>query len=161
MSRRRARRKTRSPAGCQVRRRRAVTKFMNTLMERRQEVGRRAHRLRRLRQHRRASSSDDPLTVFHEGARQREAGRRGAARAASAAPPTRCRSKCDPSAARRSAIRWLIQAARDRSATARRCTRSSSAELLDASNHRGNAVKKREDTHKMADANKAFAHYRW
>jgi small subunit ribosomal protein S7 len=36
-----------------------------------------------------------------------------------------------------------------------------SAELLDAFNRRGNAVKKREDTHKMADANKAFAHYRW
>ena len=36
-----------------------------------------------------------------------------------------------------------------------------SAELIDASNNRGNAVKKREDTHKMAEANRAFAHYRW
>jgi small subunit ribosomal protein S7 len=35
------------------------------------------------------------------------------------------------------------------------------AEILDASNNRGNAVKKKEDTHKMAEANKAFAHYRW
>ena len=40
-------------------------------------------------------------------------------------------------------------------------TAKHSAEVLDAFNRRGNAVKKREDTHKMADANKAFAHYRW
>ena len=57
------------------------------------------------------------------------------------------------------AIRWIIQAARDRSGHS--MTEKLSAELLDASNSRGNAVKKREDTHKMADANKAFAHYRW
>ena len=57
------------------------------------------------------------------------------------------------------AIRWIIQAARDRSG--RSMTEKLSAELLDAFNRRGNAVKKREDTHKMADANKAFAHYRW
>ena len=38
---------------------------------------------------------------------------------------------------------------------------ASSAELLDAANNRGNAVKKREDTHRMADANRAFSHYRW
>ena len=57
------------------------------------------------------------------------------------------------------AIRWIIQAARDRSGHSMR--EKLSAELLDAFNRRGNAVKKREDTHKMADANKAFAHYRW
>src|SRR5579883_3495388 len=57
------------------------------------------------------------------------------------------------------AIRWVIQAARDRSGHS--MTEKLSAELLDAFNRRGNAVKKREDTHKMADANKAFAHYRW
>jgi small subunit ribosomal protein S7 len=57
------------------------------------------------------------------------------------------------------AIRWIIQAARDRSGHS--MTEKLSAELLDAFNRRGNAVKKREDTHKMADANKAFAHYRW
>jgi len=49
--------------------------------------------------------------------------------------------------------------ARDRSGHS--MTEKLSAELLDAFNRRGNAVKKREDTHKMADANKAFAHYRW
>ena len=57
------------------------------------------------------------------------------------------------------AIRWIIQAARDRSGHS--MTEKLSAELLDAFNRRGNAVKKREDTHQMADANKAFAHYRW
>jgi small subunit ribosomal protein S7 len=57
------------------------------------------------------------------------------------------------------AIRWLIQAARDRSEHS--MTEKLSGELLDAANRRGAAVKKREDTHRMADANKAFAHYRW
>jgi small subunit ribosomal protein S7 len=56
-------------------------------------------------------------------------------------------------------IRWLISAARDRNE--KTMTERLSAELLDASNNRGNAVKKREDTHKMAEANRAFSHYRW
>jgi small subunit ribosomal protein S7 len=56
-------------------------------------------------------------------------------------------------------IRWLITAARDRNE--KTMTERLSAELLDASNNRGNAVKKREDTHKMAEANRAFSHYRW
>jgi small subunit ribosomal protein S7 len=56
-------------------------------------------------------------------------------------------------------IRWLIAAARDRNE--KTMTERLSAELLDASNNRGNAVKKREDTHKMAEANRAFSHYRW
>ena len=56
-------------------------------------------------------------------------------------------------------IRWLIAAARERNE--KTMTERLSAELLDASNSRGNAVKKREDTHRMAEANRAFAHYRW
>ena len=56
-------------------------------------------------------------------------------------------------------IRWIIIAARDRNE--KTMTERLSAELLDASNNRGNAVKKREDTHRMAEANRAFAHYRW
>ena len=56
-------------------------------------------------------------------------------------------------------IRWIISAARERNE--KTMMERLSAELLDASNNRGNAVKKREDTHKMAEANKAFAHYRW
>ena len=57
------------------------------------------------------------------------------------------------------AIRWLIAAARGRSETT--MTARLSAELLDAAENRGTAIKKREDTHRMADANKAFSHYRW
>ena len=57
------------------------------------------------------------------------------------------------------AIRWLIGAARKRNETT--MVDRLSGELLDAANNRGAAVKKREDTHKMADANKAFSHYRW
>src|ERR1700745_1791363 len=56
-------------------------------------------------------------------------------------------------------IRWIIAAARDRNE--KTMTERLSAELLDASNNRGNAVKKREDTHRMAEANRAFSHYRW
>ena len=56
-------------------------------------------------------------------------------------------------------IRWLINYARSRGEKG--MTAKLSAELLDAFNGRGGAVKKREDTHRMADANKAFAHYRW
>ena len=57
------------------------------------------------------------------------------------------------------AIRWLIIAARARNE--KTMVDRLSAELLDASNNRGSAVKKREDTHRMADANRAFSHYRW
>ena len=57
------------------------------------------------------------------------------------------------------AIRWLIDYSRKRSETT--MVDRLSAELLDAANNRGAAVKKREDTHRMAEANKAFSHYRW
>ena len=57
------------------------------------------------------------------------------------------------------AIRWLINNARKRGEKG--MANKLSGELLDAFNNRGGAVKKREDTHRMADANKAFAHYRW
>lgn len=57
------------------------------------------------------------------------------------------------------AIRWLIEAARKRSE--KTMGERLANEILDASNNRGAAVKKREDTHRMADANKAFSHYRW
>jgi small subunit ribosomal protein S7 len=57
------------------------------------------------------------------------------------------------------AIRWLFSAARGRSENT--MEERLSAELLDAANNRGTAVKKREDTHKMAEANRAFSHYRW
>ena len=57
------------------------------------------------------------------------------------------------------AIRWLVSAARKRGENT--MTEKLAGELLDASNNRGSAVKKREDTHKMAEANRAFSHYRW
>ena len=57
------------------------------------------------------------------------------------------------------AIRWLIENARKRGEST--MVDRLSGELLDAANNRGNAVKKREDTHRMAEANKAFSHYRW
>ena len=57
------------------------------------------------------------------------------------------------------AIRWIIEAARERNE--KTMVDKLSSELLDASNNRGNAVKKREDTHRMAEANRAFSHYRW
>jgi small subunit ribosomal protein S7 len=57
------------------------------------------------------------------------------------------------------AIRWLINAARGRNEST--MVDRLSGELLDAANNRGSAVKKREDTHRMAEANRAFSHYRW
>jgi small subunit ribosomal protein S7 len=57
------------------------------------------------------------------------------------------------------AIRWLISYARGRSEKG--MVLKLAGELLDAANGRGAAVKKKEDTHRMAEANKAFAHYRW
>jgi len=57
------------------------------------------------------------------------------------------------------AVRWLVTASRSRNENTMR--ERLAAELMDAANGRGSAVKKREDTHKMAEANRAFAHYRW
>jgi small subunit ribosomal protein S7 len=91
-------------------------------------------------------------------ARTTSAGHRGALAAASAVRPTRCRSRCVPTVA--GAGDPLADLGR---ALAQRNTMSErlSGELLDASNNRGKAVKKREDTHRMAEANRAFSHYRW
>ena len=56
-------------------------------------------------------------------------------------------------------LRWIIGYARERSEKS--MVEKLTAELLDAANNRGGAIKKRDDTHRMAEANKAFAHYRW
>ena len=64
-----------------------------------------------------------------------------------------------PERAQALAIRWLITAARSRSE--KTMAGRLSGELMDAAQNRGNAVKKREDTHRMAEANRAFSHYRW
>jgi small subunit ribosomal protein S7 len=68
-------------------------------------------------------------------------------------------SEVRPERRRALAIRWLVTAARSRGENT--MTEKLAGELLDASNNRGAAVKKREDTHKMAEANRAFSHYRW
>ena len=64
-----------------------------------------------------------------------------------------------PDRRRALAIRWIVSAARARGENT--MTEKLAGELLDASSNRGSAVKKREDTHKMAEANRAFSHYRW
>jgi small subunit ribosomal protein S7 len=56
-------------------------------------------------------------------------------------------------------MRWLIDAARERAE--RSMEEKLAAEMIDAANNRGTAIKKKEDTHRMAEANRAFAHYRW
>ena len=106
----------------------------------------------------RAGRDADPLRVFHEAmdnvkpaveVRSRRVG------GATYQVPVEVRSERRQALA----IRWLITAARARND--KTMVDRLSAELLDASNNRGNAVKKREDTHRMAEANRAFSHYRW
>ena len=103
-------------------------------------------------------SGQDPIRIFHDAltnvrpaveVRSRRVG------GATYQVPVEVR----PERGQALAIRWLIGAARDRSEHTMQ--ERLSGELLDAANNRGTAMKKREDTHRMADANKAFSHYRW
>ncbi len=103
-------------------------------------------------------SGQDPLRMFHDAlnnvrpaveVRSRRVG------GATYQVPVEVR----PDRSQALAIRWIIGGARDRSEHT--MEERLSGELLDAANNRGTAVKKREDTHRMADANKAFSHYRW
>mgnify|MGYP002655385234 FL=1 len=107
---------------------------------------------------RRGGANSDPLRLFHEAmenvkpaieVRSRRVG------GATYQVPVEVR----PERRQALAIRWLIEAARKRGENTMQ--ERLSAELLDAANNRGTAVKKREDTHRMAEANKAFSHYRW
>ena len=75
------------------------------------------------------------------------------------ARPTRCRSRSRPDRQLSLAIRWLIDFAKARGEKS--MTEKLAGEFMDAANNRGGAIKKREDTHRMAEANKAFSHYRW
>ena len=105
-----------------------------------------------------AKTRQEPVTVFHQALDN-------------AAPHVEVRSRriggatyqvpvdVRPERRQALAIRWLITAARNRNETT--MVDRLSGELMDAANNRGTAVKKREDTHKMAEANRAFAHYRW
>src|SRR5690606_12769268 len=105
-----------------------------------------------------AKAKKDPLQLFHDALNNVKPGIEVRARRVGGATyqvPVEVR----PERAQALAIRWVIAAARARSETTMAARLS--GEILDASNNRGNAVKKREDAHKMADANRAFAHYRW
>ncbi|HRK19904.1 MAG TPA: 30S ribosomal protein S7 [Hyphomicrobiaceae bacterium] len=105
-----------------------------------------------------AKAKSDPLAMFHQALEN-------------VAPAVEVRSRrvggatyqvpVDVRSDRRQAlaIRWIITAARGRNENT--MEERLSGELLDAANNRGTAVKKREDTHKMAEANRAFSHYRW
>ena len=100
----------------------------------------------------------DPLGVFHDALNNIKPGIEVRSRRVGGATyqvPVEVR----PERAQALAIRWLITSARNRSENT--MSARLSGELLDASNNRGNAVKKREDTHRMAEANRAFSHYRW
>ena len=134
-----------------------VTKFMNCLMhEGKKSVAERIvygafDRIQK-------RTGQEPLTVFHEAltnvrpaveVRSRRVG------GATYLVPVEVR----PDRAQALAIRWLIGSSRNRSENT--MEERLSGELLDAANNRGVAVKRREDTHRMADANKAFSHYRW
>ncbi|MBB4285866.1 30S ribosomal protein S7 [Roseospira goensis] len=105
-----------------------------------------------------ARTSNDPVKVFHDAVdnvkpalevRSRRVG------GATYQVPVEVR----PERRQALALRWIIDFARKRSETT--MVDRLSGEFLDASNNRGGAVKKREDTHRMAEANKAFSHYRW
>ena len=135
----------------------AVTRFMNSVMiDGKKSAAERIvyGALEQVQQ----KSKQEPLTVFHEAltnvrphieVRSRRVG------GATYQVPVEVR----PDRRQALAIRWLIEAARARSENT--MTLRLAGELMDAANNRGNAVKKREDTHRMADANKAFSHYRW
>ena len=105
-----------------------------------------------------AKSGNEPVKVFHDAldnvrpnleVRSRRVG------GATYQVPVEVRAE----RAQALAIRWLIDSSRKRGENT--MVDRLSGELMDAANNRGNAVKKREDTHKMAEANRAFSHYRW
>jgi small subunit ribosomal protein S7 len=105
-----------------------------------------------------AQAKKDPLQLFHDALNNIKPGIEVRSRRVGGATyqvPVEVR----PERSQALAIRWMISAARSRSETTMAARLS--GEILDASNNRGNAVKKREDSHKMAEANRAFAHYRW
>jgi len=134
-----------------------LTKFMNSLMKdgKKSAAERIVYGAFDIIQ---GKGGSDPLAVFHEAidnvkptleVRSRRVG------GATYQVPVEVR----PDRRQALAIRWLVDNARKRSENT--MMERLSGELMDASNNRGASVKKREDTHKMAEANKAFSHYRW
>jgi len=134
-----------------------VSKFMNNLMEQGKKSVAEGIVYGALEQIQ-AKAKSDPLQMFHQAldnvapaieVRSRRVG------GATYQVPVEVRSERRQALA----IRWIITAARNRNE--KTMVERLSGELLDAANNRGTAVKKREDTHKMAEANRAFSHYRW
>ncbi|HVM85904.1 MAG TPA: 30S ribosomal protein S7 [Candidatus Binatia bacterium] len=134
-----------------------VTKFMNCLMYQGKKSAAETIVYGALSQVEKKAKGD-PVKMFHEAltnvkphleVRSRRVG------GATYQVPVEVR----PDRAQALAIRWIISTARGRSEQT--MTDRLAAELLDAANNRGASVKKREDTHRMAEANKAFSHYRW
>ncbi|MGE3871291.1 MAG: 30S ribosomal protein S7 [Pseudorhodoplanes sp.] len=105
-----------------------------------------------------ARAKKDPIGIFHDALNNVKPGIEVRSRRVGGATyqvPVEVRAE----RAQALAIRWLISAARARSE--KTMSARLSGELMDAASNRGNAVKKREDTHRMAEANRAFSHYRW
>jgi len=134
-----------------------VTKFMNALMKdgKKSAAERIVYGAFDLMQ---SKGGQDPVQTFHEAlsnvkpmveVRSRRVG------GATYQVPVEVRAERRQALA----IRWLVEMSRKRSENT--MVERLSSELLDAANNRGAAVKKREDTHRMAEANKAFSHYRW
>jgi len=134
-----------------------LTKFMNCLMrEGKKSVAERIvyNALDRIARR----SGQDALRVFHDALDNvRPAVEVRSRRVGGATYQVPVEVRADRSQAL--AIRWLIGSSRGRSENT--MEERLSSELLDAANNRGTSVKRREDTHRMADANKAFSHYRW
>ena len=151
-----SRREKRDSTGRQVRRC-CLSKFINIVMKDGKKSTAESIVYGALDMHR-GRASNDPVKTFHEAldnvkpqleVRSRRVG------GATYQVPMDVR----PNRAQALAFRWLIQNARSRSENT--MTERLSGELMDAANNRGGAVKKREDTHRMAEANRAFSHYRW
>ncbi|HEY2445087.1 MAG TPA: 30S ribosomal protein S7 [Rhizomicrobium sp.] len=105
-----------------------------------------------------SKTKQDPLQLFHEALRNVSPALEVRSRRVGGATyqvPVEVRQD----RSRALAIRWIINASRSRNEPT--MMGRLSGELMDAANNRGSAVKKREDTHKMAEANRAFSHYRW
>ena len=134
-----------------------VTKFINCMMK----VGKRAtsqHIMYGALTMVQDKSQDDPLKVFKKAVDNVKPSLEVKSRRVGGSN-YQVPVEVNPSRRTSLALRWLIGFARKR--PERTMVQKLANEILDASNLRGGAVKKREDTHKMAEANKAFAHYRW
>ena len=135
-----------------------VTKFINTIMSQ----GKRSTAERILYQSFdliKERSGDDPLKVFKKAVDNVKPALEVKSRRVGGSN-YQVPVEVNPNRRLSLSIRWIVGFARDRG-DGKTMQERLAGELIDASNNRGNAVKKREDTHRMAEANRAFSHYRW